>query len=60
MSRYQWKKQQAVKHNHLRDWRMAIDEHEERGFSACSRYQKVSKTSAKNVQNSIAIFSTGE
>jgi hypothetical protein len=47
MSKTQWKKQQAVQHNHLRDWRMAIDEHEERGFAACSRYRKVSSPSVK-------------
>jgi hypothetical protein len=60
MSKTQWKKQQAVQHNHLRDWRMAIDEHEERGFAACSRYRKVSSPSVKRIPRSITMSSPGE
>jgi hypothetical protein len=59
LSKTQWKKQQAVEHNHLRDWRMAIDEHMLRGFE-WDRYRKVSTPSVKRIPKSITISSVGE
>jgi hypothetical protein len=46
LSKTQWKKQQAVEHNHLRDWNMAIDEHMLRGFE-WDRQRKVSTPNVK-------------
>jgi hypothetical protein len=59
LSKTQWKKQQAVEHNHLRDWHMAIDEHMLRGFE-WDRQLKVSTPSVKRTPKSITISSAGE
>jgi hypothetical protein len=45
MSKTQWKKQQAVEHNYLRDWSMAIDEHMLRGFEWDRQRKKIARPS---------------
>ena len=58
LSKTQWKKQQAVEHNHLRDWRMAIDEHMLRGFE-WDRQRKVSTPNVKQQKMIIMLALAG-
>jgi hypothetical protein len=59
LSKTQRKKQLAAEHNHLRDWRMAIDEHMLRGFE-WDRQRKVLTPSVKRSPKSITMCSLGE